>query len=145
MPRLGGTTYLDVLHVYGMARAGYVPQLFSLRLPNPDVVYELLNRAKAVYLIFDESFETIVSDSPVPRHAALEVKPEDVEGETLQPLENARLGPDSCIMIFHTSGSTSGSPKLVPCSLRWVNSMVSKSAKIAVPRRPRRQDVTVWQ
>ena len=138
-------TYRDVLHIYGVSRANYVPQLFSLRLPNPDVVYELLNRAKAVYLIFDESFETIVSDSPVPRHAALEVKPEDVEGETLQPLENARLGPDSCIMIFHTSGSTSGSPKLVPCSLRWVNSMVSKSAKIAVPRRPRRQDVTVWQ
>lgn len=137
-------SYRDVLHIYGVTRANYVPQLFSLRLPNPDVVYELLHRANAVFLIYDQSFDAIVSDSPVPRHAAIEVQPEDVEGETLPSLAESGLQPDSCIVIFHTSGSTSGSPKLVPCSLRWVNSMVAKSAKVAIPKNTARQDVSVW-
>lgn len=137
-------SYHDVLHIYGVTRANYVPQLFSLRLPNPDVVYELLHRAKAVFLIYDQSFDAIVSDSPVPRHAAVDVQPEDVEGETLPSLAESGLQPDSCIVIFHTSGSTSGSPKLVPCSLRWVNSMVDKSAKVAKPKNTARQDVSVW-
>ncbi|OBZ80035.1 hypothetical protein A0H81_00897 [Grifola frondosa] len=36
---LGGMTYLDVLHIYGVARAGYIPQLSLLRLPNPDAFH----------------------------------------------------------------------------------------------------------
>jgi long-subunit acyl-CoA synthetase (AMP-forming) len=46
--------------------------------------------------------------------------------------------------IFHTSGSTSGSPKLVPLSYRWLNSAVEKSHHISMPENPRHQDVTVW-
>src|ERR1700721_2245223 len=60
--RLRGLTYTDVLHIYGVSRAGYVPQLFSLGLPNPAVIFELLQLADAQALIFDPSFESAVPD-----------------------------------------------------------------------------------
>lgn len=126
-----------------MARARYIPQLFSLRLPNPDVVYELLHRAKAHSLIFDPSFQSIVSNCPVPSFQAAEVLEDYSEG-ALIPLSDFALRADDIVMIFHTSGSTSGSPKLVPCTLKWVDSMVSKSQAVARPGDPARQDVSVW-
>lgn len=137
-------TYQDLLHIYAVSRANYIPQLFSLRLPNPDVVYELLRKAQTVYLIYDGSFEAIVGDCPVPRHTARAISEDEVEGETLAPLSEIVLSPDDIVSIFHTSGSTSGSPKLVPASLRWINSVVEKSEKVTKPRNPARQDVTVW-
>jgi acyl-coenzyme A synthetase/AMP-(fatty) acid ligase len=50
------------------------------------------------------------------------------------------------VFIFHTSGSTSGIPKLVPCSSSWLDSAITKSHQIAMPsgRTKRNQDVTVW-
>ncbi|KAH9082129.1 acetyl-CoA synthetase-like protein [Lactarius deliciosus] len=114
---LSGMTYIDVLHIYGLSRAGYIPQLFSIRLPNPDVVCELLIKANARALLVDPSFERLLKRSP-----------------------------DDIVFIFHTSGSTSGIPKLVPCSLSWLDSAVTKSYQISKPsgRNERNQDVTVW-
>ena len=68
--RLAGMEYSYVVTIYGISRAGFIPQLFSLRLPNPTVIYELLLRAQAKALIYDPSFNTTVSDSPVPFYCA---------------------------------------------------------------------------
>lgn len=141
--RLGGMTYLDVLHIYGISRAGYVPQLFSLRMPCPDVVYELLAKTGAKALIFDRSYEHIVVDCPVPVYTALETADVDVEGAPLPQMPLAVNG-DDIAMIFHTSGSTSGSPKLVPCNYTWLSAMIVKTYHAAKPRNPSRQDVSVW-
>ncbi|KAF7796058.1 hypothetical protein EIP86_007229 [Pleurotus ostreatoroseus] len=141
---LSGLCYEDVLHIYGLARAGYVPQLFSLRLPNPDVIYELLRKANASALIYDLSFRNIITECPVPHHSAGNVSETDVDGLELPLLSEASLEPEDVIMIFHTSGSTSGSPKLVPCSLRWLDSIIAKAEKVSRPKDPARQDVSVW-
>ncbi|KAI0361257.1 acetyl-CoA synthetase-like protein [Trametes cingulata] len=140
---LNGMTYLDALHIYGVARAGYIPQLFSLRMPNPDVVYELLQRADARALVFDSTFASIVTDSPVPAEIALDVRSVDVHDTPLPALWTPARG-DEIVMIYHTSGSTSGSPKLVPCTADWVHATVSKAAHVTRPHNPNRQDVTVW-
>ncbi|KAL1951670.1 hypothetical protein VTO73DRAFT_819 [Trametes versicolor] len=140
---LGGMTYLDALHIYGVARAGYIPQLFSLRMPNPDVVYELLERAEARALVFDPAYQSIVTNCPVPAEAALDVCAVDVKDALLPPLWVPSHG-DEIVMIYHTSGSTSGSPKLVPCTADWVTATVSKAAHVTRPHNPKRQDVTVW-
>ncbi len=141
--RLGGMSYIDVLHIYGLTRAGYIPQLFSLRLPNPDVVYELLQRAHAKALIYETSFANTVSDCPLPTHVALEVREEDVEGAVLPPREDPVNG-DDIVVIFHTSGSTSGSPKLVPCNYTWLDAMISKAYHTTTPKNIGRQDISVW-
>ncbi|KAI0344302.1 acetyl-CoA synthetase-like protein [Trametopsis cervina] len=141
---LAGLSYSDVLHIYGVARASYIPQLFSLRLPNPTIIYELLQKAEGQALIYDPSFADIVADSPVPAHAATSVREEDVEDEIISPLSQISLEETDIVMIFHTSGSTSGRPKLVRCSLKWLDNIVYKAWQVSRPKDPERQDVSVW-
>lgn len=139
--RVGGFAYTDVLHIYGLSRAGYIPQLFSLRLPNPVVIYELLQGANAKALIYDATFESVLNDCPVPAHSAVY----DSSGSsTEEPLPAiSTVSGDETVFIFHTSGSTSGRPKLVPCSYAWLDTVVRKSEQICKPQNPNRQDVTV--
>ncbi|TFY83769.1 hypothetical protein EWM64_g230 [Hericium alpestre] len=139
---LGGMTYLDVLHIYGVSRAGYVPQLFSVRLPNPIVVSELLVKAQAKALIFDPSFETAVAQIALPSYRFIGMDDIDIQDEPL-PLLPAVKEEDT-VFIFHTSGSTSGSPKLIPCNYTWMQSTISKSHQVSEPSVRGQRDVTVW-
>ena len=140
--RLGGTAYTDVLHIYGMTKASYIPQTFSLRLPNPTVIFELLQKTGARALICEPSFSVDLSGCPVPNSSAVQVRDQDVPDVVLPPLRVDYSASD-LVFIFHTSGSTSGSPKLVPCNRRWVDSIVGKSKQLAQVRSTRGQDVTV--
>lgn len=140
MHRIGGFTYTDVLHIYGISRAGYIPQLFSLRLPNPEIIYELLQRANAKALVYDSTICTNLNDCPLPIYLAVFPK----ESNTSEPLAELTAMEDDIAFIFHTSGSTSGSPKLVPCSYRWLTGAVLKSNQATRPYTAGRQDVTVW-
>ncbi|KAF8900464.1 hypothetical protein CPB84DRAFT_1778992 [Gymnopilus junonius] len=139
---ISGFTYIDVLHIYGISRAGYIPQLFSLRLPNPSVIYELLQKANSRAVICDPSFKSLLADCPVPTHCILGSEKIESVDEPLPDIWNIRE--DDIAFYFHTSGSTSGSPKLVPMSFRWLNSVVVKSRHISMPQNPERQDVTVF-
>jgi acyl-CoA synthetase (AMP-forming)/AMP-acid ligase II len=143
--RLSGMTYVDVLHIYGLSRAGYIPQLFSIRLPNPDVVYELLSRANACALLVDPSFEGLLKSCPIPTHRAATTV-YDIDSHDMPLPSLPTLRERDTVFIFHTSGSTSGIPKLVPCSSSWLDSAITKSHQIAMPsgRTKRNQDVTVW-
>ncbi|VDB99778.1 unnamed protein product [Peniophora sp. CBMAI 1063] len=141
---LSGMTYTDVLHVYGLSRAGYIPQLFSVRLPNPKVVYELLGKAKARALIYERTFKDILAGCPVPTHEALDYGSAVPTEEDL-PLLHAGVRASDPVFIFHTSGSTSGSPKLVPCSFTWLASAIKKCEHIMTPiKASEKRDVTIW-
>ncbi|OCH95760.1 acetyl-CoA synthetase-like protein [Obba rivulosa] len=143
---IGGMTYVDVLHIYAIVRAGYIPQLFSLRLPSPDVIFELLAKSDGKALIYDISYEGLVSSSPVPTHAAIDARACAVSDIPLPPLQPLVDGSDT-VMIFHTSGSTSGSPKLIPSTYAWWDHAITKGWQVMKPKKHRnneRQDVTVW-
>ncbi|KAG6828193.1 hypothetical protein H0H92_008812 [Tricholoma furcatifolium] len=139
---IGGFTYTDVLQIYGISRAGYIPQLFSLRLPNPVVIYELLQKANAKALIYEQTYRDLLDRCFLPIHPAIVVSDADSTEEPLPPLSTPSS--DDIAFIFHTSGSTSGSPKLVPCTLSWLNATIDKAREICIPLTPGRQDVTVW-
>ncbi|KAG1761936.1 hypothetical protein EDD22DRAFT_980000 [Suillus occidentalis] len=140
---LPGMAYQDVLHIYGLSRAGYVPQLFSIRLPNPDVVLELLTKAGAKALIFDSQFQSLTASFPLPVHLAIE-KRDMASFQYDLPLMRCNSNPNKPVFIFHTSGSTSGSPKLVPCNARWLDAIVAKAKLTSTPMNPRVQDVSSW-
>ncbi|KAF8622881.1 hypothetical protein AX15_006646 [Amanita polypyramis BW_CC] len=140
--RIGGFTYNDVLHIYGITRAGYIPQLFSLRLANHLVIYSLLQKTDAKALIYDPCFAANVVDSLMPTYLAIALDSIDVTGSILPTLPS--VTDDDVAFVFHTSGSTSGSPKLVPCTYRWLESAIYKSTQISKPFNTRQQDVTVW-
>ncbi|PFH54576.1 hypothetical protein AMATHDRAFT_134787 [Amanita thiersii Skay4041] len=138
---ISGSTYLDLLHVYGVSRAGYIPQLFSLRLPNPVVIYELLHKAGAKALIYESAFQANVADSPVPTFICASRDLMDTSEANLPSFSPTTA--EEWAFVFHTSGSTSGSPKLVPCSYKWVDSAICKSGQISRPFNIDHQDVTV--
>ena len=84
-----------------------------------------------------------MDNSPVPAHMAM--NEEDIEDSTYPvPALPAVVNGDDKVFVFHTSGSTSGSPKLVPCSYRWLDTIIRKAGQVSKPRNPSRQDVTVW-
>lgn len=136
--------YSDVVTIYGISRAGYVPQLFSLRLPNPTVVFELLHKGKARALIYDPSFEGSVKHAPVPTHRSLSVSELEDQEEGDLPAFPVPKSKDSFLFIFHTSGSTSGSPKLVPCTASWIDSLIAKARQGSMPLDPSKWDVSTW-
>lgn len=142
--RLGGMDYSDVVTIYGISRAGYVPQLFSLRLPNPTIVFELLQKGKAKALVYDPSFKASVRDAPVPAHRMMSVSELGEREESELPAFPTPKSKDSLLFIFHTSGSTSGSPKLVPCSAGWIDSLISKARQSSMPVNPLKQDISTW-
>ncbi|KAJ3756267.1 acetyl-CoA synthetase-like protein [Lentinula raphanica] len=153
---IGGYTYSDVLQIYGISKAGYIPQLFSLRLPNPTVIYELLQKAGAKALVCDDGMLNIIGDrtkdSPVPifttqpfsEIARLSESLVDAVADSYLISENDPVDPSECAFVFHTSGSTSGSPKLVPCNYRWLDAVARKASQLCVPIGPNGQDVSTW-
>lgn len=140
--RLGGMTYIDLLHIYGVSKAGYIPQLFSLRLPNPDVILELLKKSQGTALIHDVTYLPVLRTCPIPSFIAIDAFGVTTDS-SLRPYVTTPRG-DDILMIFHTSGSTSGRPKLVPCSYAWWDAMISKAAMVMSPKSQskRRQDTT---
>lgn len=154
---IGGYTYSDVLHIYGISKAGYVPQLFSLRLPDPTVIFELLQKAGARALVGDQGTLSSIGDqgmmnSPVPIFTAISFSDIEVSSQSLlQDVNDSYLvseeepvDPSDCAFVFHTSGSTSGSPKLVPCNYRWLDAVARKASQLCVPLNKNGQDVSTW-
>ncbi|KAJ6441386.1 acetyl-CoA synthetase-like protein [Purpureocillium lavendulum] len=72
---LRGTTYSDIVQIWSVMGAGFIPQLISASITNSTVVYELLGLAGAVALISDSSFRNTCSsgDPPLPTLAAVDV------------------------------------------------------------------------
>ena len=66
-----------------MSRAGYVPQMFSLRLPNPIVIFETLQKAGGRALVCEPSFEVDLSGCPVPSYPSIQVHEQDMEDVVL--------------------------------------------------------------
>ncbi|RKL11925.1 hypothetical protein BFJ70_g16364 [Fusarium oxysporum] len=121
---LRGTTYLDILHIWGITRAGYIPQLISSRLPSHTVVRELLTEAGAKGLIHEPAVTPSVGED-VFVFPAIDFLKLNVGQYPLPELRNPASGED-IVFIMHTSGSTSGKPKLVPTTVRWLDCNIDK-------------------
>ncbi|KAF7302104.1 Acetyl-CoA synthetase-like protein [Mycena indigotica] len=144
---IGGYDYKDVVNLYGIFRAGFVPQLFSLRLPSADVILELLAKTNAKALIYEDLFESALRTWPLPIYPEASLDHELAAGRSQGHLD---LPPVPMVedhdiyAYFHTSGSTSGSPKLVPCNYRWLRSTLHKASQICAPKRNHNLDVAIW-
>jgi acyl-CoA synthetase (AMP-forming)/AMP-acid ligase II len=141
--RLSGMTYDDVLHTYAIARAGFIPQMFSLRLPNPDVIYALMRQANASALIYDTSNASSMASAPVPTFPAVASSAIPTSTDELPSITANLTGTDTWC-IFHTSGSTSGMPKVIRCSYNWLDKIITKANFLCRRRNSARQDVTTW-
>ena len=130
-----------MLHFFGMSRAGYIPQMFCLYLSSSIVVFELLQKAGARALAHEPSFEIDLSGCPVPTYPAIQISEQDPADVVLPPLPIDYSASD-IVLILHTSGSSGGSPKLTPCSRRWLDAIITKSRQMNRVLSTEGQDVT---
>ncbi|KAJ7483260.1 putative amp-CoA ligase [Mycena latifolia] len=119
---LTGRKYEDVVNIMGVSAAGFVPQLFSVVFPNPDVIWDLLSSSGAKALIFDAQFSSQSASAPVPVFPAALFTAFDSESKTAISIASA--APTDNALIVHSSGTTSGSPRLIPLRHAWVFAMM---------------------
>jgi long-subunit acyl-CoA synthetase (AMP-forming) len=98
-------------------------------MSSPVVVYELLQKSGAQLLICDPSFTSVLELSPVP----VTTSTSDIFDSSkvmataqIEPIWTAETDED-VVVIYHTSGSTSGSPKLVAAMAGWFDFLIEKS------------------
>lgn len=139
--RVKGTSYIDLLHIWGILRAGYIPQMISLRMTSPQVVYELLKEGNAVALLCEPTFQDILKDSPLPVFPAGDI--DSSQDTSSLPNVWTPTSADDTTMILHSSGSTSGIPKLVPCTAKWMDLNIRKLRELATWSRLGDQQETV--
>ncbi|KAF9531387.1 hypothetical protein CPB83DRAFT_848943 [Crepidotus variabilis] len=115
-----GEQYYDLVHLYGLARMGYTPQMLNkgMSFIAPAVVANILGATGAKAVIFDPFYTGHVVNIPL-------VKFEMVDLASVPPLTGVLPDlPDTdeedIGIIFHTSGTTSGRPKPIPETQRWL-------------------------
>lgn len=122
--RVTGQRTTDYVHIYGLCRVGFVPELFSIHYlrPGQAVIGELLEICDGKALIYDSTFATAVGDIALPAFPLVDIS-------TLQPPSNLAPIPEAAdedpAIIFHTSGTTGGRPKPIPQTHRWCKAHVS--------------------
>ena len=145
-------TYLDTLHVLGVSRAGYIPQLLHFhRNSNKGLIVELLRRANSLALICDIAHAKLSRDPsspfgslPIPVYASSDLRQAGVPSNCKLPkIEDLVADPNAAAFMLHTAGTTMGTPNLVPYTHRTVDSIVRRARVIAAPTSSRRQDVYV--
>jgi acyl-coenzyme A synthetase/AMP-(fatty) acid ligase len=115
---LTGEYVTDLVHLYGLARAGYIPELFSLKfsLPGQAVVRDLLNECNGKALVYDQHFTSLVDGIALPSFPLVDISKLPL-ASTLFGLPN--VSSEDIAIIFHTSGTTGGRPKPVPQTHKW--------------------------
>lgn len=115
-------------------------------IPNPDVAFQMLARGGARALVYDPSSGTVIRNPPVPTHPANKI--EDEDRHVVQNFELPKIAEsgkeEDIVVIFHTSGSTSGMPKLVRGSRKWLGCGIWKSCLGFRAKNPDKQDVFNW-
>jgi hypothetical protein len=104
---LTGHQYSDLIHLYGLARAGYVPQTFSVLFsyPGQEVVRDLLAMCKGRAIIHDVKFAVDLFD--VPSFVTPDIL--GIRQPVSTPLcEVVDVEETDMAMVFHTSGTTGG-------------------------------------
>ncbi|KAG6919695.1 hypothetical protein DXG01_002641 [Tephrocybe rancida] len=119
-----GSLYADLVHLYAIIRAGFVPQVFHLGMltQGSSMIDDLLRLSSGKVLVYDPYFTKHLQGISVPTCVIPELSTTRMPGTIPHwPLDDLPLVDDEDVaMIFHTSGTTSGRPKPVPQTHRWL-------------------------
>ncbi|KAJ7084974.1 acetyl-CoA synthetase-like protein [Mycena epipterygia] len=117
---LTGTIYSDLVTLYAISAAGFVPQVFSVKFSRPGrtIILDLLAACDGQALVLDPTFSDEINTTTLP---TMEI-PTLLSLPPVVPstLEASDADSTDTAMIFHTSGTTGGKPKPVRCSHDWM-------------------------
>jgi acyl-coenzyme A synthetase/AMP-(fatty) acid ligase len=120
LQRLTGSKYDDLVNILGVSAAGYVPQLFSVVHENANVVWDLLSASNAKALILDAEFSSSSEGCSLPTLPAL-VFSDFKDGDQMLDDIVVDVAENCVAVIVHSSGTTSGSPKLIRTTHGWIS------------------------
>ncbi|KAG6906981.1 hypothetical protein DXG01_011121 [Tephrocybe rancida] len=117
-----GARYEDVVNLYAVARAGFIPQVFSrvMATQGGTMINDLLTLQNGKALVYDPHYQDQVHKIAVPTLVAPELQPATNSLGFEQLSDLPVVEDDDVAIIFHTSGTTSGRPKPVPQSHKWL-------------------------
>lgn len=114
--RITGVKYSDLVHIYGLARAGFVPEVLNSNATIP-IIRDLFSITGGKALIFDPDFTSRLTHLGLPSLTTPDL-------DTLPTASSLPALPEvsanDIAAFFHTSGTTSGVPKPVPETHRWL-------------------------
>ncbi|KAL0567376.1 hypothetical protein V5O48_014614, partial [Marasmius crinis-equi] len=136
---LRGYSYTDVLHIYGLMKAGYVLQTFTVFPSAVEALDPMLKASGARVLIYDEGHfgratSWISTNTQLKLYRSVSAFPAQSSHIPL-PVQSDNHSENDIIIIFHTSGSTSG-PKHIPCTYKFIDAIVTKAELTCVPVGP---------
>ncbi|KAJ7637876.1 hypothetical protein DFH06DRAFT_1432394 [Mycena polygramma] len=113
-----GVQYLHLVYTITLSRASYmyVPLMLTPLLTDPGIISE---KAGAQAVVYDECLEFLTACSALPKLCLTDIDHMSVDS-VLLPVEQLPSGSDVCFNYL-TSGSTSGSPKIVPLTQKFVS------------------------
>ncbi|KAJ7675905.1 hypothetical protein DFH06DRAFT_671202 [Mycena polygramma] len=114
-----GVQYLHLVYTIALSRASYVPLMLTPLLTDPGIISELMEKAGAQAVVYDECLEFLTACSALPKLCLTDIDHMSVDS-VLPPVEQLPSGSDVCFNYL-TSGSTSGSPKIVPLTQKFVS------------------------
>ncbi|KAF5343319.1 hypothetical protein D9757_014157 [Collybiopsis confluens] len=139
-----GYKYVDILHVYGIFRAGYITQVITLF---PDAPYDLIRGAFESAKPRAFIFESLYKDSGAVRNALMpcyEALPsvDAVYSDIEHPLPQfPTVEAEDIAIIAQTSGTSSGVSKVIPGSYRWLDAKCRKASMRTAPSSQNKQDI----
>ncbi|GJJ08775.1 hypothetical protein Clacol_002994 [Clathrus columnatus] len=128
---LPGFSYVDAVTIYAISRAGYVPQMFGFELPNTQVVLTLLASSSGRAIIHHPAKATLLAQSGtlLPCLPSVDYNniPDDSQLSDIQLPPLLSADDEDYAFIYHSSGSVSGMPKVVPVTNKWLSTIQYKS------------------
>ncbi|GJJ14476.1 hypothetical protein Clacol_008740 [Clathrus columnatus] len=122
--RMLGMVYRDVVHFFGLMNAGFVPQILTLKIRSAELAIEYFKRSDISYIIYAPTAPVDQLRNHFQIHEIIDIKPSDIaDVHVLSPKEK---NGDDTVLIFHSSGSTSGKPKLIPYTHNWIHGHAQK-------------------
>ncbi|GJJ13700.1 hypothetical protein Clacol_007956 [Clathrus columnatus] len=127
---MAGMTYTDVVHLFSLMMAGFVPHILDLNFQVTDIVVDLFTESQASAIICDPTAPTnvlIQSSFKVYTIMALDKLVDKALDSTPLPTTIQEQAGDDIIILYHTSGSTSERPKIVKHTRQWIDINAKKS------------------
>ncbi|GJJ09119.1 hypothetical protein Clacol_003341 [Clathrus columnatus] len=133
-----GKTYSDVIHLFGLQRAGYAPHLMSTYLEDIDLVQTLFSQSNVRVVICDiklvkgwKQIENTGRVQVIPILTDHEINGVIIAGVSdsvsdFDKLPSLDGDGDDILSIEQSSGSSSGRPKLVQFTRRWMDANAQK-------------------
>ncbi|KAF7345703.1 Acetyl-CoA synthetase-like protein [Mycena venus] len=128
---LYGLSYSDIVHMYALCKAGYIPDMITTSLTNAEVVLEMLRESNAKAFLHAPGLG-LPKTSEIPTFTPVPVSDfQNLQGEfdfSPAPTYNA----EDLAFIQHTSGSTTR-PKTVLCTNKWFQSVYNSWTSVWNP------------